>query len=137
MKRRKRAIIAEMNVTPLADVCSTLIIVFMITLPSMMWTGIMISSTKAVTSAEIQPEEQLPEVREICKIDITKEGVFVNDTLVRREILKRELERLISQMENKMIIITSDPDILFGNVVEIFDTARQSGAEKLSLLKKS
>ena len=137
MKKKKRTPITEINITPLADVCTTLTIVFMITLPAMMWTGIMISSTKAITSAEVEQRERLPEVRDICKIDLTRSGIYINDVLVRDEHLQEELERLISQMENKTVIITSDAEVLFGKVVEVFDTAKQSGAEKLSLLKKA
>ena len=52
----------EANITPLADVTTTLIVVFMITMPAMMWNGIQVnqaeagSETAVVTPTEMKEE---------------------------------------------------------------------------------
>ena len=48
----------EANITPLADVTTTLIVVFLITMPALMWNGIQVNSAEAGSEqAVVTPTE--------------------------------------------------------------------------------
>jgi len=123
----------EPNITPLCDAALTLIVIFMMTLPAMLWSGIDIHATKAVRRKEPVVAEAF--VKRIS-ISLTEEKTYVNGKEISSGRLKEYLEEMLATMENKTVIVISDPGVLFGRVVEAFDIAKQAGAGKLALLKK-
>lgn len=123
----------EPNITPLCDAAMTLIVIFMMTLPAMLWSGITIQATKAVRSKEPVTAQPLPQ-RII--ISLTEKKTYVNGRVVKEEELRSELEKRLATLEDRTVIVVSDPQVLFGRVVEAFDVAKQAGADKLALLKK-
>lgn len=121
------------NITPLCDAAMTLIVIFMMTLPAMLWSGITIQATKAMRSK--RPVTAQPISQRII-INLTEQKTYVNGKVVEEEELKSELENILAALEDRTVIVVSDPQVLFGRVVEAFDIAKQAGADKLALLKK-
>ena len=84
----------DANITPLADVTTTLIVVFLITMPAIMWNGIQVNQAEAGTeNAEIQPTEIHDD--DLITVAVDPEGIRLNGRLVTAEELEAELpERL-------------------------------------------
>ncbi len=126
--------IVSINITPLADVTMTLIVIFLITMPYIMWSGIKVNSTRAVKDKRIVKAAKEPEP---IVLVLTAKEVYLNRERVKK---KRDLELLLrgllKERADKQVIIVPDGDVLLGRVVEVLDIAKQSGAAKLALLKR-
>jgi len=126
--------IVSINITPLADVTMTLIVIFLITMPYIMWSGIKVNSTRAVKDKKIVKAAKGPEP---IVLVLTAKEVYLNRERVKR---KRDLglllRGLLKERADKQVIIVPDGDVLLGRVVEVLDIAKQSGAAKLALLKR-
>jgi biopolymer transport protein ExbD len=124
--------LAEINVTPLGDVSLTLIIILMVISPMIMQSMIKVHSSKAVKSTQAEKAKEKP-----LFVRITKEAIYLNTEKMGSE---EELSlRLIKELENKRdkaVMITADKEVPHGKVVHILDLSRQSGAVKLSLVKR-
>lgn len=124
--------LAEINVTPLGDVSLTLIIILMVISPMIMQSMIKVHSSKAVKSTQAEKAKEKP-----LFVRITKEAIYLNTEKMGSE---EELSlRLIKELENKSdkaVMITADKEVTHGKVVHILDLSRQSGAVKLSLVKR-
>ena len=126
--------IVSINVTPLADVTTTLIVIFLITMPYIMWSGIKVNSTRAVKDRKIVQAEKEPEP--IVLVLTTKEVYLNKERVKSRRDLELLLRGFLKNRPDKQVIIVPDGDVLLGRVVEVLDIAKQSGAVKLALLKR-
>jgi len=126
--------IVSINITPLADVTTTLIVIFLITMPYVMWSGIKVNSTRAVKDQRIvRPEKGA----EPIVLVITPKEVYLNKRRIRRKgDLGLLLRGLFRERDEKQVIVVPDGDVLLGRVVEVLDIAKQSGARKLALLRR-
>ena len=121
------------NLTPLCDASLTLIIVFLITMPALLWTGIKINAIRAVRGE--RTEAVKPDL-EPLSITITEKRTYLNGREVDIENLKRILVEKLTRRKERTVIIIPDANVILDRVVEVFDIAKQAGADKLALLRK-
>ncbi len=121
------------NLTPLTDAALTLIVVFLITMPALLWTGIKINATKAVRSESVEAPK--PDLQPVS-ISITKQKVYLNGKEVDMKNLKRNLLEKLAKRKARTVIIIPDANVLLDQVVKVLDIAKQAGADKLALLRK-
>src|SRR2546429_2613348 len=122
--------ITAINVTPLVDVCLVLVIIFMAVAPFAMTVGIKVLESRAKAA------EGKASVEDNVNVKLSSAGrITVNGAEVTMELLGTQIVAALSKSKDKMVIITADDDNRVGQVVEILDTARQSGALKLAILK--
>ena len=76
------------NLTPLTDAALTLIVVFLITMPALLWTRIKINATKAIRSERVETPK--PDLQPVS-ISITKQRVYLNGKEVDMKNLKWNL----------------------------------------------
>ena len=125
----------EANITPLADVTTTLIVVFLITMPAIMWNGIQVNQAEAGTeTAEVQPTEIHDD--ELITVAVNPEGIRLNGRLVTPEVLELELPERLAALADRTVVIIPHDDVELGRVVEVLDIAKASGAESLALLNE-
>ncbi|MCS6858090.1 MAG: ExbD/TolR family protein [Deltaproteobacteria bacterium] len=122
-----RALVSEINVTPLVDVMLVLLIIFMVAAP-MMKTHVDIDLPKAEAPREGIDEEKL-------LISIDREArVFLGDQLIPPE----RLEEVISTNERirreKEVYIQADAAVAYGKVIEVLGLLRKGGVERLGLV---
>lgn len=118
----------EINITPFTDVVLVLLIIFMVTTPLIMQTGLTVKLPKAATQ-ELQPTEENP-----LKIALQADGqILLNDTAVSREDLTAALKNRLSQNKNTLVVLQADERVSHGSVVEILDLAKQEGAQRLAI----
>ena len=125
----------EANITPLADVTTTLIVVFLITMPAIMWNGIQVNQAEAGTeNAIIQPKDVQDE--DMLTVSVLPEGNDLNGVQVTVAELEQELTWRLAMREDKTVVIIPHDAVSLGRVVEVLDVAKMSGAESLALLNE-
>ena len=136
--RRRRSTLEgqnEANITPLADVTTTLIVVFLITMPALLWNGIQVNSAEAGSEqAVITPTEATDDG--LLTVAVTPEGITLNGTAMEPDELETELTARLAERSDKTVVIVPHDDVILGSVVEVLDIAKASGAENLAMLNQ-
>ena len=135
--RRKRRLaegISEANVTPLADVVTTLIVVFLMTMPALLWSGIQVNATSAAASSEVVRKDR--SVEDKLTVLVTAGSIQVDGEFVNLDQLASLTRDRLAASEDRTVIIVPDDAVLLGNVVAVMDILKQNGAEGLALLNK-
>lgn len=124
--------LSEVNVTPLADVCLTLVIMFMIVSPMALQALIQVQASQAVATSEASRTTEKP-----LFVDVTTDGFTVNQMKLGSEYdLYRALQKELSKKSDKTVMISSASDVRYQYVVRVLDIVKQSGAKSLSLVPR-
>src|SRR5690606_22964076 len=121
---------SDINVTPMADVMLVLLIIFMITTP-------LIQSGIAVNMAAAKNAQEAPEAEaeDATIVTITRnQEVYVNKKLTGPESLTDAIAEAAAKAPDKPLFVRGDVAAPYGAVVEIVDSAREAGAERIGLL---
>jgi len=135
--RKKRRIaggnvVAEINVTPMADVMLVLLIIFMITTP-LLQSGVSVNLPKAKNPLEA-PEADSKDAVVIslnrtgqiyrAKQPMSEEGLF--------EFLRQRFAG--SEVQDRTIFLRADTALAYGRVVEIVNGSREAGVDRIGLM---
>ncbi len=135
MASRRRHVdhgINEVNVTPLADVTTIFILVFLVTMPALLWNGIQVSAENAGPGATI--ETPPPPSDELLIVTVATDGITVNREAVSLAQLGAVLERELAARKDKTVLVVPRGPVRLSDVVTVLDIAKASGAEGLSLV---
>jgi biopolymer transport protein TolR len=128
---KKGGAIAEINVTPMADIMIVLLIIFMVITP-MISKGVDVKLPSAGNTKERKEEGKAITVA--IKRDTTMYlGAARMDTpadLVQQ--LKGKLEDLPDA--SKMIFLKADQELAYSQVMKVMDLCREAGVEEISLI---
>ena len=125
--------LAEVNITPLGDVSLTLIIILMVISPMILQSMIKVNSSKAVKSTQEEKAKEKP-----LFVRITNEAIYLNtEKMGSEEEFSLRLIKELGNKNDKSVMITANKEVPHGKVVRILDISRQSGAVKLSLVKRA
>ncbi len=127
MLRKRRPMMAEINVTPFVDVMLVLLVIFMITAPLMQH------------SLEVQLPQESTEPVQVKKIpSVTLKGnkkVFWNeDEMVNLLILSRKVEEYLSNNQNGGVYLKADKSLDYGFVMQVIATVRRAGVENIGMV---
>jgi biopolymer transport protein ExbD len=126
----------EPNITPLADVTTTLIVVFLITMPAIMGNGIQVNATRAEASESVVATAAPEDQDEMVMVSVTTDGLKMGDEVIPlAELAGRISAKLENRAEKTVIIVPSD-FVKLGNVVDAMDAAKAGGAQSLALLNR-
>ena len=126
--------ISDINITPMADLSLTLLIILMIVSPMIMQSMLKVYASRAAVEAV----EQQKKVSKPLYIEIKKQGFYLNSKKMKSDRdLYLYLKGELSRNQKKNVMITADRGVLHGTVVHVLDISKQAGAEKLSLIKKA
>lgn len=122
--------ITDINVTPLVDVSLVLVIIFMAIAPFAIQAGIKVLESKSKASVgKVSADENV-------SVRLQKDGrLAVNGRQVDFLTLPAVLAAAVSASKDKMVVISADAENKVGQVVEVLDTAKQVGAQKLAIMK--
>jgi len=138
VKKKKRSPMQgqnDANITPLADVTTTLIVVFLITMPALLWNGIQVNSAEAGSEqAVVTPTESTEDG--LLTVVVAPEGISLNGTTMEPDELETELTSRLAERSDKTVVIVPHDDVILGTVVEVLDIAKASGAENLAMLNQ-
>jgi biopolymer transport protein ExbD len=124
----KGGIKSDINVTPLVDVMLVLLIIMMIVAP-LLQKGADVKLPLAANTAD-KPETQDQTVVAIDKTD----RFFVNGLPVRKEDLRRTVEEVLENKQERIILIKADEDARYSAVMDCMDELRASGIEDMGLI---
>ena len=122
--------ITDINVTPLVDVSLVLVIIFMAVAPFAVQSGIKVLQSKS--SAQVGKVS----ASESIQVKLTLDGVIkLNGAEVSMLDFPARIAQAILASKDKFVIIKADDGNKVGEVVTMMDTAKQSGALKMALMK--
>jgi len=121
---------SDINVTPMADVMLVLLIIFMVVTP-MLQKG---------TSVELARTHNPTDMKEADNDDavlvaVTRDGKFwLNKDKVGIEELSVKVNDILANKMDKTVFVKSDFRAKYGDVVQVVDTIRNAGVDKVGLL---
>jgi biopolymer transport protein ExbD/biopolymer transport protein TolR len=130
---RKRVLVgpvADINVTPMADVMLVLLIIFMVITP-------MLQKGVSVDMAKAENPRQMPDAdkEDAVVLAVTRDGkAFLGSDPVRLEDITTQVKDRISSKLDKTVYVKSDSRAKYGDVVTVVDNIRAAGVESLGLL---
>ena len=123
---RRRAVMAEINVTPMVDVMLVLLIIFMVTAP-ILQSGIEVAIPHTRTVKEITEE------RLVITID-RQQRVFLNNQPVNINQIGDQLHQKIRDPEGQSVFVRADENVPFGAFATVMDAVKQSGITNVSIV---
>jgi biopolymer transport protein ExbD len=126
----KGGAIADINVTPMADIMIVLLIIFMVITP-MLQKGIDVRLPVASNTAERKDEPK--SITVAIRRDST---TYVNGIVVNKpEMVPQVKERLDEAPEgSKMVFLKADSELPYSEVMKVMDDLREAGVEEIALI---
>lgn len=128
--RPKKQPTAEVNVTPCIDVIMALLVVFMVSIPSLIeGLEVQLPQTKAVAALPVTTTE-------IAVLTIKADGTFFLDANQSSwENLEFQLKQNVVD-QNKVLYLQADKDVPYGDVVRLMGFMRTAGIRNLNVVAK-
>jgi len=135
--RKKRRIasgnvVAEINVTPMADVMLVLLIIFMITTP-LLQSGVSVNLPKAKNPLEAPEADS----KDAVVVSLNRTGqIYRAKTPMSEEQLFDFLRQKFagSEVQDRTIFLRADTALAYGRVVEIVNGSREAGVDRIGLM---
>ena len=128
--RSASAVNSEINVTPMADVMLVLLIIFMITTP-LLQEGVYVNKPLADNAAEAPDAE----AEGATMVTVTRQQeIYVNSERVLEDDLINNLADRIASAPDLPLFVKGDVAASYGKVVDVINSARDAGAEKIGLM---
>jgi len=125
-------VVAEINVTPMADVMLVLLIIFMITTP-LLQTGITLNLPKARNPLDAPDADS----KDAVVISLNRTGqIYRAKTPLSEEQLFDFLRQRFagSEIQDRTIFLRADTALPYGRVVEIVNGSREAGVDRIGLM---
>jgi biopolymer transport protein TolR len=126
-QNNNRAVMAEINVTPLVDVMLVLLVIFMVTAP-MMQQGVQVNLPKADTRAMTPAEESV-----VVSVD-QKGKIFIDKEEVPAGELRGRLSTMFASRTKKEVFLKADSTVPYGEVVRTMADIKGAGIERLGMV---
>lgn len=124
---KSKAVLSEINVTPLVDVMLVLLIMFMVTTP-LMQQGIEVNVPKTASSGvEMTDEPFLLVIHRDRRMEAGKAKIAMED-------LRTKMQAIFKTRKNKQIYIQADKQVDYGVVAEAMAEIRAAGITNIGLI---
>lgn len=125
--RKSKAVLSEINVTPLVDVMLVLLIMFMVTTP-LMQQGIEVDVPKtSSTGVEMKDEPFLIVIHKDRRIEAGKAHLSLST-------MSDKLKAIFKNRKNKQVFIQADRKVDYGIVAEAMAEIRAAGITNIGLI---
>ena len=122
---------ADINVTPLVDVCLVLLIIFMVVTP-MLQKGVPVNLP--VTDAP----EKTPDSEKQLQISIKDDGsVYVGPNVVRKDQVQALLEEIHERTPDREVAVKGDRKVKYGDIIDVLKACREVGFNDVGLIAQS
>ena len=128
-RRRGRAPMADINVTPLVDVMLVLLIIFMVTAP-LMTAGVPVELPESRAKALAQDQQQVT-------LTMAPDGqIFIDKTEVARGELADQLAALPRNADGKppQVTLRADKSLDYGRVMAVMGELNRAGFNSIALV---
>lgn len=123
---RKTQIRSEINLTPLIDVMTCLLAIFMLTAP-MLTSGIPLNLPKG-DGKQIEGNEKTLDI----SID-SKGQVYIGTDVVEQKDLIEKVKAIVTENPKIAMVISGDRDSSYGTVIEVMALLRSAGYTQVGL----
>jgi biopolymer transport protein ExbD/biopolymer transport protein TolR len=124
---------AEINVTPMVDIMLVLLIIFMVVTP-LLQKGVTVSLPRDMNN----PDEDQAIIKETSVvISIPNNGqYYIGKELYPKDQLSEKIKKLMERKaeEEKIVYIKSGVGVDYGEVVDVLNTIRKEGIERVGLV---
>jgi len=121
---------SEINVTPMADVMLVLLIIFMVVTP-MLQKGVSVELARTKNPNDMKEADR----DDAVLVAVTRDGKFyLGQDRVLIEDLATRVNGLLESKLDKTVFVKSDFRSKYGDVVQVVDTIRNAGVDKVGLL---
>jgi biopolymer transport protein ExbD len=118
--------ISEINVTPFVDVVLVLLVIFMVTAPTLMKDAIAVKLPKSTTSDT--------KVMQTLGVAVNRDGVILlNGLPATEESIRDEAKKILAQSPEATAVIGADQEARHGDVVRAIDWVKAAGIERFAL----
>jgi biopolymer transport protein TolR len=129
-RRRRRAVMSEINVTPFVDVMLVLLIVFMVSAP-LLTVGVPLELPQSQAKALQQDNEPL-------SVSVTVDGkVFLQDKEITLDDLVPKLKAIIDARNsdnNELIYVRGDKKVDYGTMMRVMGRISAAGYHRVALV---
>lgn len=122
--------LAELNVTPLLDLCFVLLIIFMITTPLMENSIDLVVPTSATAKTEVDPKET--QIIQIDRHDVLK----LNGQVTSRTDLEAQLAVLKARDPQTSVVVRPDRDLAIQKFIEVMDILKRAGISRVGVMTR-
>ncbi|HEX8170580.1 MAG TPA: biopolymer transporter ExbD [Thermoanaerobaculia bacterium] len=119
---------ADINVTPLVDVCLVLLIIFMVVTP-------MLQKGVPVNLPVTEDPEKTPDTEKQLQISVKADGtVYVGPNAVRKEQVQSTLEEIHTRTPDREVAVKGDRLVKYGDVLDVLKSCREVGFNDVGLI---
>ena len=123
-KKRRFAVKSDVNLTPLIDVMTSLLAIFMAPL---LTTGIPLELPRGDGKTLVGEEKTLD-------LSVNRKGeVFIGKRLLNSDEILPKVKAIVTENPNIRMIISADKDTSYGNVIELMALLRAAGYTQVGL----
>ena len=129
-RRRRRAVMSEINVTPFVDVMLVLLIVFMVSAP-LLTVGVPIDLPQSQAKA-------LPQDNEPLTVSVNVDGqIFLQNNPIKLDDLVAKLKAIIDARHgdpNELIYVRGDKKVDYGTMMRVMGRISGAGYHRVALV---
>ena len=122
--------LAELNVTPLLDLCFVLLIIFMITTPLMENSIDLVVPSSATAKTQVDPAET--QIIQIDRNDVLK----LNGQVTNRSDLEAALAALKARDPQISVVVRPDRDLAIQKFIEVMDVLKRVGIGRVGVMTR-
>jgi len=121
---------ADINVTPLVDVCLVLLIIFMVVTP-------MLQKGVPVNLPVTEAPEKTPDTEKQLQISVKSDGsVYLGPNIVRKDQVESSLKEIFERTPDREIAVKGDRQVKYGEVLDVLKACREVGFNDVGLISQ-
>lgn len=121
---------SDINVTPMADVMLVMLIIFMVVTP-MLQQGVTVEMAQTDNPRDMEEADQ----EDAVLVSVTRDGLFyLGRDRVTLDLLGSEVAEQLASRLDKTVFVKSDFRARYGDVVDVVDSVRAAGVDRIGLL---
>jgi biopolymer transport protein TolR len=125
---KKGGPMADINVTPMADIMIVLLIIFMVITPLLQMGYDVKVPPKAQVDTPLPPTDQLI-------VSITPSGrMYLNKERLDAQSLALRLSEILKNRRDKTVFFSADDVVIYGDVARVMDLMRTAGAKNIGIV---